>query len=150
MSKDETVTKEAVEEETPVEESIETPTKAQPDQNSPAGLLAQTDGSPSQDQIDKWKVEHGDVYVSGFSASEVFIFRSLFRPEYIKIQQDIADGRVKQTEIEETTCSICVLWPANVDWNKGKAGTPVVLSELIMQNSNFMNPQTASYLVAKL
>jgi len=113
-------------------------------------MLDGIDGAPTQDQIDQWKVEHGDVYVSGFSATEVFIFRSLMRPEYLQIQQGVAEGKIPQSEIEETTCTTCVLWPAGIDWSKSKAGTPVALSEFIMQNSNFVNPQAGSYIVAKL
>ena len=29
-------------------------------------------GSPTQEQIDKWKVQYGEVFVSGFSENELY------------------------------------------------------------------------------
>ena len=118
-----------------------------------ANLLAAFPNAPSQDQITEWKKQHGDVFVSGFSETEVYIWRPVTRPEYIKIQTRLQEPNspINQFQLEEIVCETCVLWKSvDVAWDKGKAGTPQALSEQIMQNSNFLSPQAASMLVVKL
>jgi hypothetical protein len=110
--------------------------------------------APDQEQIDKWKNAFGDVFVSGFSEDELYIWRTLNRMEFKKLQTMLADPKLNIDEFryQELICEYCVLWPS-VDahyWSTGKAGTPGTITEQIMQNSNFMPPSTASMLVAKL
>jgi len=116
-------------------------------------LLKEFKGAPDQAQIDAWKQQYGEVFISGFSEDEVFIWRPICRPEYIEVQTKLQDPKndLNQWDLEELICDTAVLWKSkDVDWKTGKAGTPQSLSEQIMSNSNFMSPQAASMLVAKL
>lgn len=112
-------------------------------------LIALQDAPPSQADIDNWKVKYGDVYTSAFSETEVYIWRSLMRPEFVDLQTRAGTEQWTQTKIEESTCALCVLWPVK-NWSTVKAGTPSTLSEQIMQNSNFLAPHVAAQFVAKL
>lgn len=116
-------------------------------------MLKQFDGAPNQAQIDAWKKQYGDVFVSGFSDKEIYLWRTITRPEYIKIQRELQEpGQpIDQFRMEEATCEVCVLWKSTKEsWADGKAGTPNALAEQIMQNSNFLAPQQASMLVVRL
>lgn len=109
--------------------------------------------APDQAQIDAWKKQYRDIFVSGFSETEIFIWRTVRRPEFVEMQTRLNDPNdpMDNWKIEEWVCSKCVLWSSTKEaWEEGKAGTPQTLSEQIMQNSNFMSPQAASVLVAKL
>lgn len=117
------------------------------------GLLANFPGAPDKSAIDAWKAQYNDVFVSGFSDNEIYIWRSITRPEYVRIQKRAQEpgSPVDQYQLEESVCEVCVLWKSTKEaWAEGKAGTPNALSEQIMQNSNFLNPQAASMLVVKL
>jgi hypothetical protein len=116
-------------------------------------LLTKLVNPPSPEQIEKWKLEFGEVYISGFSESELYVWRPLTRPEYVQIHTMMAnpDAQMDQYKLEEMICNTCILYPSSPhDWDKGKAGTPQTLSEQVMQNSNFLSPAAASMLVAKL
>lgn len=118
-----------------------------------AQALKEFEDAPSQDQIESWKAQHGDVFVSGFSSEEIFIWRAVSRPEWVNLQEMAAnpESGVNQFVFEEMVCETCVLWRSvKVPWNEGKAGTPSSLQEQILQNSNFLTPQAASMLVQKL
>lgn len=117
-------------------------------------FLSQIPGAPSKDQIDAWKKEFGEVFVSGFSETELFVWKPLFRKDFIQIQIAISQlpedtKQFAQFKQEELICSTCVLWP-KTDWSTSKAGTPQSLAEQITQNSNFLAPVAALTLVAKL
>lgn len=117
------------------------------------GLLQSVDGAPTQEQIEQWKATHGEIYVSGFSETEMYVWRPINRPEWLRIQTLAADPKseLDQAGIEELVCDSCCLWKStSTTWATGKAGTPQTLSEQIMQNSNFLSPAAASMLVAKL
>ena len=117
-------------------------------------MLQGFEGAPTQADIEKWKAEHGEVYVSGFSETELFVWRPVTRPEYVQLQAMAQDpnNQMDQFKLEELLCDTCVIWksPGSRDWNSGKGGTPQTLSEQIMTHSNFLNPAAASMLVAKL
>jgi hypothetical protein len=118
-----------------------------------ANILKQYKDSPSPEQIEKWKATFGDVYVSGFSETELFVWRSITRPEWVELQSFAAnpDNKVDNFGFEVLVCETCVLWSSvTVSLKKGKAGTPSALQEQILQNSNFLTPQAAAMLVAKL
>lgn len=133
--------------------SEESKTKEEQQEQQLPHILRQHPNAPSQDQIDQWKALHGDVMVSGFSETELYVWRPLTRPEYVHIQ-DMAqnpESGMNQYKLEELICDTCVLWKStDRSWSEGKAGTPQTLSEQIMQNSNFLSPAAASMLVAKL
>jgi len=114
-------------------------------------LLKKHKDAPEQSQIDAWKAKFDDVYVSGFSEEDLYIWRAISRQEFINLQLTAQENQMTQWQMEEATCEICILWPEDVGAKlQKKAGTAGTLSEQIMQNSNFLAPQAASMLVAKL
>jgi len=120
-------------------------------ESSLQGVLKGFEGAPAQEQIEQWKAQHGEVFVSGFSPEELFVWRPLSRGEYIALQDSAHKGEMNQFQIEEHICDLCVLWKSDKkSWQAGKGGTPQTLSEQIMTNSNFLSPAAASTLVAKL
>lgn len=115
-------------------------------------VLNDIPGAPTKVQIEKWKAQYGDIFVSGFSDEEVFVWRPIRRKEYAKLQQLAADPKneIDQLKHEELVCETCVLYPeAPFDWDK-KAGTASTLAEQIFQNSHFVSAGAASLLVVKL
>lgn len=122
-------------------------------QETLVNVLKAFPNAPSDTQIEQWKAQFGDVYISGFSETELFVWRSITRPEWAQLQAMTADPAqaVDQFRFEELVCNMCVLWKSvEQSWADGKAGTPTSLQEQILQNSNFMSPQQAAVLVAKL
>ena len=118
-----------------------------------ADFLRDFPTAPSQEQIEKWKTQFGDVYVSGFSETELYIWRAIRRSEWVSLQSRATDPdkKMDQYGFEEAVCEIAVLWKSvAVSFSDGKAGVPTSLQEQILQNSNFLSPQAASMLVAKL
>ena len=112
--------------------------------------LSEQQNAPEQEQIDKWKGEFGEVFASGFSPTEIYVWRAMRRHEYIQLQVSAQTNNLNTFQLEEATCDLCILWPTGKVWNNEKAGTPHSLSEQIMQNSNFLSPQAAAMLVIKL
>jgi hypothetical protein len=94
------------------------------------------EGGPSQAKIDEFKSRFGQIYLTEFD-DEVFIWRTLTRKEFKEIMKtDGADALYR----EERICEKCVLWPEKYDFmamTTGKAGTPTLLSEQIMDRSGF-------------
>lgn len=117
-------------------------------------LLQQLKDAPSSTQIEGWKAKFDEVFVSGFSEEELFVWRPVFRPEYLLLQKGSLDeqtGVVDQAKFEEGLCETCVLYKSTKrSLVEGKAGTISTLAEQIMQNSNFIPAQLAMVLVAKL
>ena len=118
-----------------------------------AEILSAFPSAPSADTIEQWKVKHGEVYVSGFSETELFVWRPLTRPEWIKLQMLAAtpEAQMDQFKFEEAICNTCVLWKSmERTWEQSKAGTVSTLQEQILQQSNFLTPQAAALFVQKL
>lgn len=118
-----------------------------------ASNLAIFPGAPTQEQIEEWKQKAGEVFCSGFSDVELFIWRPVTRKEFIGLQTELAQvENATQWDLEEKLVELCILWstPAGFDSLSKKAGTLSSLHEQIMQNSNFVNPAMASALVIKL
>lgn len=119
-----------------------------------ADVLAQFPGSPTKEQLDSWKGEHGEIFCSGMSATELFIFRPVKRQEFVEMQLALAQAQapVTQYQVEEDTVQKCVLWASDPGLQalRLKAGTLSTLNEQILQNSNFVTPAMASALVIKL
>ena len=121
---------------------------------NPGEALFDLPGAPTKVQVEEWKQKFGEVFCSGFSGTEVFVFRPLQRQEFVNLQVTVANagGQMTQFQIEEDTVKRCTLW-ASTDGEKAlviKAGTLSALHEQILQNSNFVNPSMASVLVVKL
>lgn len=126
--------------------------------------------APNQAIVDEWKAKYGDVYFSGFSETECYIWRALTRREYRQMQIDAQimsskkeplnqvelEARIKENidatfAQEEEVVARCLLWPKlTVEELNNKAGTVTTLLEQIMQNSNFVTPQQAAALVVKI
>lgn len=117
-----------------------------------ADLLKAYDGAPTQEQIEQWKVQFGEVFVSGFSEEDLYIWRPITRAEWREFQaraQAPAEN-VTQLDFEELVCSQCTLWQASKTSLALKGGTATTLHEQILQNSNFVAPQAAQMFVARL
>lgn len=117
-------------------------------------LLLEFSGAPDEAQLDVWKNQWHEVYCSGMSKNELFVFRALTRQEFVELQVAVAnpESQLTQLDVEEQIVRRCVLW-CSPDADKSletKAGTFTSLHEQIMQNSNFMNPAMAAALVVKL
>lgn len=126
--------------------------------------------APNQAIIDEWKNKYGDVFFSGFSEKECYIWRALNRKEYRQMQIDAQilsakqepksqvelEMRIKENidatfEQEETVVAKCLLWPKlTVEELSFKAGTVTTLLEQIMSSSNFLTSQQAQSLVIKI
>jgi hypothetical protein len=116
-------------------------------------ILDALPGAPSEEQIEEWKQEHGEVFCSGLSTTEIYVFRPVSRQEFVAQQMQLAQAQdATQFHAEEMVVESCLLWGSD-DGMKSlqtKAGSLSTLHEQIMQNSNFVNPSVASALVIKL
>jgi len=116
-----------------------------------AETLAEFPGAPTRDGIEEWKQKHSEVFCSGFSPLEIFVWRSVTRGEFGNLQAAAAAAE-EPLDMEAALVGTCLLW-ATPDGNaslEGKAGTLTTLHEQILQNSNFMDPRVAEALVIKL
>jgi hypothetical protein len=124
-----------------------------------ASFLQDFPGAPSVDQVSAWKTQYGEVFCSGFSELELFVWKPLSRKEYLSIQMNITSEvqNGKNTEppeimLERQIVDTCVLWGSELAMKAldMRAGTVPTLHEQIMLNSNFMNSAMAAALVVKL
>ena len=116
--------------------------------------LAGFEGAPKEDEIVAWKNKHGDIFCSGFSEQELFVWRPVTRHEFSGFQVEIAQAQQQGlvVDVEEKIVKNCILW-SSVKGNQSlsqKAGSLSTLHEQIMQQSNFMDPRVAAALVIKL
>lgn len=126
----------------PVEENI---------QQTIASSLKKLGNAPTQEQIETWKAQFGEVMVSGFSETELVVWRPIKRKEYLAIQEKVQEGKLTQPESEEALLNVCVLFSSlSASWQDTKGGTVSTLVEQIMQASNFVSPAAASMFVVKL
>ena len=116
--------------------------------------LALFPGAPSRDQVEAWKKQHGEVNCSGFNDTEIYIWRTVKRAEWIVLQKQLAQlgERAADFDLEQEVVKLCLLWAteAGEEALLGKAGSLTTLHEQIMQNSNFVNPSVVGNLVIKL
>jgi hypothetical protein len=127
----------------------------QPEVPNLVNLLKDFTGAPGQTEIEKWKQQFGEIFVSGFSETELFVWRPLGRQEYVTLQKKMRapkEGEEPMTDLdfEEAVVDACILWGSAMEALKHKGGSVSTLSEQIMTNSNFMAPAMASVLVMKL
>ena len=120
-----------------------------------ANMLKDFENAPSETQIEKWKQQYGEVFVSGFSETELFVWHPLSRPKYVELQKQMraqATSEMALTELdfEQAVVDSCLLWASNSNSLSSKGGSVSTLSEQIMINSNFMAPAMASVLLTKL
>jgi len=104
------------------------------EKKSPLGI----EGAPTQEQIDAWKIKHGDIFVAPFSPTEKFIYRSIKRVEYKQLV-DLNISTDNRAFAEERVAQQCILWPeiTAASLPTMKAGTISTLVDLIMAASNF-------------
>lgn len=111
-------------------------------------------GSPDKLKIEQWKQQYGEVLVSGFSETELFVFRPINRAEFVNLQAAISQAQdpISSLDVEGKICDTCVLWasPPAVEALERKAGSMTTLHEQIMQASNFVDPRFAASFVVKL
>ena len=119
-------------------------------------LLKGFENAPTATEIEKWKERYGEVFVSAFSETEVFVWRPLGRLEFYELQKKMRLAASKQAEeftelhFEEAVVDTCILWSSALGNLKTKGGSYTTLSEQIMANSNFMDQSMAAVLVMKL
>lgn len=103
---------------------------------------------PSDEQINMWKDQFGEVYLMSFDLNDNFVWRPVTRLEYKNIVQTAKDD----AHYQEMLVQRCVLWPqiGPEHLTGGKAGTIPTLHSVIMEGSNFLEPDQAVMLVRKL
>lgn len=105
-------------------------------------------GGPKWAQIEAWKKEFGDVYVTSFSTESHVVWRTLTRFEYKRLvksmEMSLSTGQVTQAEAnfnnEELMCEMCVLFPpmTKVEMTGDQAGKASIISQEIMEASGFV------------
>lgn len=111
----------------------------------------QLETKPSDEQIEMWKEQVGDVYFAQISEQEYFVFRAIKRKEWrdlLKRLEQVKDP-LKQ---DEAIVMKGVLYPQldNLKVNLLSAGSVNTMKDLIMQASNFLSAEYALQLVRKL
>lgn len=93
---------------------------------------------PTRREVEGWKERYnGLVYFTPFDG-EVFVWRTLQRPEYREI---ISNTTLTALDREELFTEKCVLFPYDFSLEKIKkhrAGVPSLLSEMLMDKSGFV------------
>ena len=52
-----------------------------------AVLLKDFENAPSEVQVEKWKQEFGEIFVSGFSETELFVWHPVSRMTYVELKK---------------------------------------------------------------
>lgn len=95
-------------------------------------------GGPTRREVEGWKQRYaGFVYFTPFD-NDVFVWRTLNRPEYREI---IRDQTLTALDREEHFTEKCVLYPYDFSMEKikkSRAGIASLLSEMIMDKSGFV------------
>ncbi len=97
-------------------------------------------GGPTRDQVENWKEQYGQVYMTSFDFA-TFVWRTLDRFEWKQIMNATQQGQQNRWYQEEQICQMCVLWPEDFNHDaitNGKAGVPALLSEQILNKSGFI------------
>ena len=86
-------------------------------------------------QITKWKEEHGRVFKLPFSQGDVY-YKRLSREDYVDIQEQTSTGMVKDHELE--ACKRCILNQLDGDRLTADGGIVTVLYDQLMKDSGFL------------
>lgn len=109
------------------------------------------EGTPSSDDLMKWKQMHGDIFVLPVG-ERTFIYRYLKRAEWNKIQADESLQSLTEMQVDDYLFDRCVLWPS-ID-TRGKAYLPAgligAICEQIRINSMFIPPERLAQFTTKL
>ena len=137
------------------EEVVETDKTEESPMPDLAALLSAFPGAPDSAKLEEWKQEHGEIFCSGFSDKELFIFKALSWRTHKALQKLLATPPVQGQEpmsefdYQQKVVENCLLWKTVSDLGN-KGGTIPTLYEQIMMNSNFMDPRMAAAFVIKL
>lgn len=131
---------EASEEESPPEEVDYDSRKMDPD-------LEVWDGGPTFGQINAWKDEFGEIYVTSITPEKHVVWRTMTRFEYRRLikslEQALSTGQVSQAEAnlnnEEAIAKLCILYPPyNPETTAAElAGVASTISNQVMEASAF-------------
>lgn len=88
----------------------------------------------TNDQIQKWKAQHGYVYKTNIGGTDLY-FRTVTRDDYIEVMQDSA--LAEKPDPEKLTVEKCLLNEVSEDLLYKKGGIATVLYEQIMIKSGF-------------
>jgi len=123
-------------------------------------LLQNTEGAPSQAQINAWKREYGDkgVHVIALGEGDLYVFTHLRRGQWKKIQDIISKAQQQQAtdveeQLKEKVVQHCVLWPRPLPvefFYNSRAGVVDSIYQVILLNSYFLSPQQAMILTTQL
>jgi len=105
---------------------------------------------PTDEEIEGYKGQVGDVFLLSLSEKENFVFRPLKRLEWRALIQKIQ--KLDEMKQAEAICMKSCLWPRldQQNINVLTAGAVETLRDSILQVSNFMGPETAMQLLRKL
>lgn len=105
------------------------------------------EGGPPLAQINAWKDQFGDVYITSLSATRHIIWRTLTRFEYRRLvkqmEQATSGGMVSQAEAlmnqEEMIAELCILFPplSRAELASQQAGVASLISQEVMDASGF-------------
>ena len=108
-------------------------------------------GGPTKAQIDAWKEQHGDVFVTEVADGKYVLWRTLRRAEYRNLVAEMEDHVARGASNAEATMNneeamtqLCMLWPQNVSAQAlaaDLAGVPSIVSQQIMEASGFLSLQ---------
>ena len=147
-----TQTPEVVENENPPKE--EEKSEDEPQVKTVDQALGVFPGAPDKAQLETWKQQYGEILCSGFSDTELFVFRPMRRDEFVNLQTVISQAQepISQFDVEDKIVRTCTMWasPAGLECLENKAGSLSTLHEQILQVSNFMNPALAASFVVRL
>lgn len=122
----------------PAEGAVMAPEQPTEDELKPMEGEPLWQNGPTQELVDEWKAQYGEIYQSPFG-DDIYVWRCMTRDEYksvLRIQVPRGDTMFR----EEKICEICVLWPRGYKvqiMGKEKAGIPTLLAEQIMDKSGF-------------
>jgi len=107
---------------------------------------------PTDEQIEALKAKHGDVYLVSLSEKENFLFRPLKRFEWKDLMQRFEKAKLSEAQRTDGIVMAGVVWPQlnQNNINALTAGASDTIRNLILEASNFMEPERAVTLVRKL
>lgn len=110
----------------------------------------QLENRPSDQDVEFFKQQVGDVYLLSLSEKENFVFRPLRRLEWRTLM-----GKIQKLEDDKKSEAIIMkacLWPKldQQNINVLTAGAIDSLRDMILETSNFIGPERAMQLVRKL
>lgn len=139
---EETAPEEAVESEAPEDENEEQEWDSY--SMDPDEVLYE--GGPTFAEINAWKDQYGDVYVTDFMG-KYYVWRTLNRHEYRslvrKLEEAVQNGKISQGEAtmnnEEDIAELCIIHPkySRIEGANHLAGVASTIAQQVMEASAF-------------